>query len=131
MFIRVGIFRVVVCEHGPSKGPDDRDEAACAFYEDPENLVPTGPGRKRRPAARVSVAAMWGVFRRFFGGLARAQVFDGLLRRRWRCHRSLWCCQYVDRPMCNSWHDPHLLARWHYRWVSRRIRRAEDGEDAG
>jgi hypothetical protein len=66
MFIRVGIFRVVMCEHGPSKGPDDIDEAACAYYENPENLVPTGPGRKRRPAARVSVAAMWGVFRRFF-----------------------------------------------------------------
>jgi hypothetical protein len=54
MFIRVGIFRVVMCEHGPSKGPDDRDEAACAFYKDPENLVPTGPGRLRKrpfPAA--------------------------------------------------------------------------------
>jgi hypothetical protein len=49
MSIRVGIFRVVMCEHGPSKSPDDRDEAACAFYEHPENLVPTGPGRKRRP----------------------------------------------------------------------------------
>lgn len=37
------------------------------------------------------------------------------LRARWACHRSLWCCQYIDWPMCNSWNDPHLLARGRYR----------------
>jgi hypothetical protein len=43
-----------MCVHGPSEGPDDIDEASCAYYEDPDNLVPTGPGRLRRrpfPAA--------------------------------------------------------------------------------
>lgn len=35
---------------------------------------------------------------------------------RWRarraCHGTWWlCCQYVDRPMCNSPRDPHLLGR--------------------
>lgn len=44
------------------------------------------------------------------------------LLRRWRCHGTLWCCQYVDRAMCNSWHDPHLLARWRYRRQRRRER---------
>jgi len=35
-----------------------------------------------------------------------------LLFRRWLCHRSLWCCQYIDSPRCNSPHDPHRIARW-------------------
>jgi len=34
-----------------------------------------------------------------------------LLFRRWLCHRSLWCCQYIDTPQCRSPHDPHRLAR--------------------
>lgn len=34
---------------------------------------------------------------------------------RWRCHRSLWCCQHVDHPMCNSPRDPHRLARWRFK----------------
>lgn len=37
------------------------------------------------------------------------------LRARWACHQSLWCCQYVDQAMCNSWNDPHLLTRLSYR----------------
>lgn len=37
------------------------------------------------------------------------------LARRWRCHGSLYCCQRVDQPMCNSWHDAHWLARRRYR----------------
>lgn len=36
-----------MCVHGPSKGPDDVDEARCAFYENPANLVPSGPPRRR------------------------------------------------------------------------------------
>jgi hypothetical protein len=43
------------------------------------------------------------------------------LLARWRCHRDLWCCQYVDRPMCNGWDDPHRLARWRYRRQQRRL----------
>ena len=34
---------------------------------------------------------------------------------RWHCHGSLWCCQYTDKPMCNSWADPHIIARWRWR----------------
>lgn len=44
------------------------------------------------------------------------------LLKRWRCHRGLWCCQYVDGPMCNSWNEPHQLARWRYRHISRKHR---------
>jgi hypothetical protein len=33
------------------------------------------------------------------------------LRARWACHRSFFCCQYVDQTMCNSWDDPHFFAR--------------------
>lgn len=44
------------------------------------------------------------------------------LRRRLRCHGNLWCCQYVDQPMCNSWDDPHYLARRRYR----RLRAAQE-----
>jgi hypothetical protein len=32
-------------------------------------------------------------------------------RRRWLCHRNIWCCQYVDGPNCNSSNDPHKIAR--------------------
>jgi hypothetical protein len=32
-----------------------RDEANCAYYEKPENLIITGPGRKRRQRPAVSV----------------------------------------------------------------------------
>lgn len=42
-----------MCVHGPSKGPDDVDEARCAYYENPANLEPTGPGRKRKPVEEV------------------------------------------------------------------------------
>lgn len=30
---------------------------------------------------------------------------------RWRHHRSLWCCQYIDTPLCNGALDPHPIAR--------------------
>lgn len=36
-------------------------------------------------------------------------------RRRIACHGTVWCCQHQDKPMCNSWRDPHLLARLRYR----------------
>lgn len=49
------------------------------------------------------------------------------LAARWRCHQSVWCCQYVDEPNCSSWNDPHALARWRYRRRSRREQRAEEG----
>jgi hypothetical protein len=38
---------------------------------------------------------------------------------RFLCHRNLWCCQYQDEPNCNSWNDPHALARWRYRHRAR------------
>lgn len=37
------------------------------------------------------------------------------LARRRRCHGSFVCCQHVDQPMCNSWDDPHRLARRRFR----------------
>lgn len=36
-------------------------------------------------------------------------------RRRRECHGTYSCCQYCDQPMCNSWNDPHLIARLRYR----------------
>ena len=48
------------CQHCP--GPDDprhedpafaKAEADCAFYEKPENLAITGPGRKRRQRTTI------------------------------------------------------------------------------
>ncbi|WWT39732.1 hypothetical protein [Microcystis phage Mwe-JY05] len=47
------------------------------------------------------------------------------LRARWACHGSLWCCQYVDQPMCNTGADPHLLARLRFRWQSRAAARRD------
>jgi hypothetical protein len=51
------------CRHCP--GPDDprhdelagsaADEAACAFYEKPENLIPSGPPVRRRRRTTVSI----------------------------------------------------------------------------
>lgn len=34
------------------------------------------------------------------------------LFRRWLCHGNLWCCQYIDTPLCNGSLEPHRLARW-------------------
>jgi len=45
-----------------------------------------------------------------------------LLRRR-RCHGNFWCCQKVDHPMCNSWADPHRLARRRWRRLTARVER--------
>lgn len=42
-------------------------------------------------------------------------------RARWRCHRSLLCCQYVDGPLCNGTLETHRLARWGRR-VHRMVR---------
>lgn len=42
------------------------------------------------------------------------------LARRWQCHGSFWCCQYIDTPLCNGSLDPHRIARWR-----RRIRDTE------
>lgn len=39
------------------------------------------------------------------------------LFRRWLCHGSLWCCQFINGPLCNGPLDPHRLARW---WRSTR-----------
>lgn len=35
-------------------------------------------------------------------------------KRRLACHGTKDCCQKVDKPMCNSWKDPHLDARWRF-----------------
>jgi len=34
---------------------------------------------------------------------------------RWRCHRSIRCCQYTDNPNCNGSLEPHRLL-----WLPRR-----------
>jgi hypothetical protein len=47
------------------------------------------------------------------------------LKARRQCHGSWWCCQYRDKPNCNSWNDPHWLARLRYRRRSRREQRRE------
>lgn len=49
------------------------------------------------------------------------------LLARWRCHKTLWCCQYTDQPMCNSREDPHRLARYRYRRQQRRAIRESRG----
>lgn len=52
-------------------------------------------------------------------GPARESLAHHLFRR-WLCHRTLWCCQYIDTPQCNSAHDPHRIARWRHRRNARR-----------
>jgi hypothetical protein len=39
--------------------------------------------------------------------------------RRWHCHRSLLCCQYVDAPNCNGEKDQHRIARRWRAWCAR------------
>lgn len=65
---------------------------------------------------------------RILAALDRLAVFaahaelkrDQRLAARYDCHGSRWCCQYCDTPHCNSANDPHLIARWVYRWQQRR-----------
>jgi hypothetical protein len=47
------------------------------------------------------------------------------LAARRRCHGTWWCCQYVDEPNCNSWNDPHRVARFRYRIQARREQRRD------
>lgn len=57
-------------------------------------------------------------------GAVAAAVSAGILpvwrwRARWDCHGSIWCCQYVDLPLCNGSKDPHWLGERIRRWRRR------------
>lgn len=43
---------------------------------------------------------------------------------RWRCHRSIWCCQYVDTSLCNGSKDPHRVSRTRRNWKAARMERS-------
>lgn len=47
-------------------------------------------------------------------------------KARLACHHTKWCCQYVDRPLCNLSKDPHWDARVRYLRRSRIEQKEEE-----